>query len=124
MRGSKSINAKDRVAAVICVNADGSCKIPPLLVGTAKQPNCFRDEPCPLPYTNQASAWCDRKVYQHWFHKVFLPAIRAWTKERVVLIMDNCSGHDPDCTDPQNQVVNYNRFRIGTVINGLLYRLR
>ena len=29
IRGSKTLRAKDRVTLILCVNADGSCKIPP-----------------------------------------------------------------------------------------------
>ena len=53
VRGSKALKAKDRITLVLCVNATGSCKVPPLIIGTAKTPHCFRDSPCPLPYADQ-----------------------------------------------------------------------
>jgi len=86
------------------VVATGCCKIPPLLVGTAKKPHCFRDKACPIPYISQSNAWVDREVYNHWWFNVFLPAVRVHTSEPVALLMDNCSGHDLTLTDPLGQV--------------------
>ncbi len=79
------------------------------MVGTAKQPNAFRDKEdgeILIPYTNQRSAWVDRDVYRHWWNKIFLPAVRehAPDGEPVALLLDNCSGHDPDLVDPLGQV--------------------
>ena len=92
----------------------GTCKIPPLIVGTAKNPHCFRDKtrPCPLPYMNQSSAWVDKEIYRKWWHEVFLPAIRRHTDQPVALLMDNFSGHDVFCVDPLGQVkfLDYLRF--------------
>jgi hypothetical protein len=48
-RGTKALRAKDRLTLVLCCNATGSSKIPPLLIGTAAKPHCFRDGACPIP---------------------------------------------------------------------------
>ncbi|KAI9562483.1 hypothetical protein GHT06_009919 [Daphnia sinensis] len=53
VRGTKALKAKDRVTLVLCVNVDGTCKIDPLIVGTAAKPHCFRDSPCPVHYIHQ-----------------------------------------------------------------------
>ena len=74
------------------------------MIGTAKTPRCFRDEPCPIPYTSQANAWMDREVYSHWWRDIFLPTVRDYTTEPVALLMDNCSGHDATLDDPMGQV--------------------
>nr|CAH0104180.1 unnamed protein product [Daphnia galeata] len=104
IRGSKTLRAKDRVTLILCVNADGSCKIPPVIVGSAKNPDCFRDSPSPIPYLSQRNAWVDRDVYSTWWFNIFLPVVRSFTTEPVVLLMDNCSGHDMALTDPEGQV--------------------
>lgn len=104
VRGSKTLRAKDRITLVLSVNADGSCKIPPLLVGSAKNPHCFRDSPSPIPYLSQKNSWVDRDIYKSWWLDIFLPSVRAFTNERVALLMDNCSGHDPSLVDPTGQV--------------------
>ena len=109
MRGSKTLTVKDRVTLVFCVTATGE-KVPPLLVGTSKEPVCFRDklkDEKLIPYINQKSAWVDRTIYRHWWFNVFLPFVRdhAPNGEPVALILDNCSGHDPDLDDPLGQVI-------------------
>lgn len=96
---------------VFCVNATGTCKVPPLLIGASKKPVCFADKDAGeilIPYTNQRNAWLDRDVYHHWWNKIFLPAVRehAPNGEPVALLLDNCSGHDPLCIDPLGQVYN------------------
>lgn len=65
-RGTKSMRAKDRVTLVLCLNATGSRKVDPLMIGTAASPHCFRDAPSPVPYTNQSNAWLDRRCYRYW----------------------------------------------------------
>ena len=103
-RGTKALKAKDRLTILLCVNATGTCKIPPLIVGCSKTPHCFRDSPSPLPYTHQANSWVNTAVYRHWWDTVFIPAVRSFTKEPVALLMDNFSGHDKTYTDPTGQV--------------------
>ena len=106
VRGSKALSAKDRLTLVLCVNATRTFKVPPLIIGTAKNPYCFRDSPCPLPYTTQKNAWMDRTVYNEWRNTVFLPAVRAFIDDPVALLMDNCPGHDRFFVDPEGQYIN------------------
>ena len=60
IRGSKAFAAKDRLTLALCVNATGTSKVPPLLVGSSKEPRCFRDGRPPCPYIHQKRAWMDR----------------------------------------------------------------
>ena len=62
------------------------------IIGTAQVSLCFKrpPSPCPLPYFNQKSAWMDADVYEKWFKKVFVPAVRARTSLPVALVVDNC----------------------------------
>ncbi|EFX66236.1 hypothetical protein DAPPUDRAFT_116600 [Daphnia pulex] len=64
IRGTKALRAKDRLTLFLCVNTTGTCKIGPLLVGTAKNPHCFRDCQSPINYVNQRNAWVDRDIYR------------------------------------------------------------
>ena len=89
---------------MLCCNATGSSKIPPLLIGTTANPHCFRDGACPIPYVGQKNAWMDRVVFRHWWNNVFIPAIRSTTREPVALIMDGCSGHDGSIVDETGQI--------------------
>ena len=104
VRGIKALTAKDRVTIIFCVNATGTRKVPPLIVGSSKTPHCFQDSRPPLPYINQANSWVNSAVYRHWWGNVLVPKIRSWTKEPVGLVMDNFSGHDLTCTDETGQI--------------------
>jgi hypothetical protein len=102
--GTKAMKAKNRVTAIFCCNSTGTCKISTLIIGTSKQPHCFQNGRCPLPYIDQKKAWMDKERYKNWWFNVFLPCILEFTKEKVALLMDSCSGHDKTITDPVGQV--------------------
>mmetsp|Transcript_11226 Transcript_11226/g.16152 ORF Transcript_11226/g.16152 Transcript_11226/m.16152 type:complete len:94 (+) Transcript_11226:71-352(+) len=76
------------------------------MIGTSKNPRCFgrRQEKRKFAYFDQAKAWSDTKTFTKWFHEVFLPHIRSTTKEKVLLIMDNCGPHGANISDPHGQV--------------------
>jgi len=78
------MKAKQRVTLVLAVNAAGTHMLQVALIGLAKQPLCFRSSPCPLPYFQQNNSWMNGEVFKAWVKKVFIPAVRARTSERVV----------------------------------------
>lgn len=49
-RGCKSMKAKEHVTIILCVNSTGSCKMTPVVIGSAKNPRCFKQNPPCLPY--------------------------------------------------------------------------
>eukprot|EP00731_Ephydatia_muelleri_P002108 Em0001g2108a len=100
-RGTKALTAKDRVTLVLCCNATGTCKVAPLMIGTSKNPRCFKKQRPPFPYTSQPNAWSDGERFKFWFNDVFLPCIR---KSKVALLLDGFSGHCKDIGDPKGQV--------------------
>lgn len=103
VRGTKGMNFKDRVSAIVCGNADGTAKVGLTLIGRAANPRCFRKRACPLKYFSQSNAWSDTATFLKWWKEVFLPFIRRWTHEPVLLLMDGCSSH-ADLVDPRGQV--------------------
>ncbi len=50
------MSAKDRTTAYVCSNADGSEKLPLAIIGTAKNPRCFRLGSPPVPYFSNKTA--------------------------------------------------------------------
>ena len=105
-KGSKLMRCKDRLTVVLCVNATGTCKLDPVVIGSSKNPRCFRyNGPPSIPYFHQAKAWNDRALYRRWWGEVFLKKIREWTSDPVALIIDGFKGHDSSCTDPLGQVM-------------------
>jgi len=94
-RGTKSMEAKDRITLVLACNATGTHKIPVAIIGKAKQPLCFKPlrRPRPLPYFSQTNAWMDGDHFKSWFETVFLVAVRSRTTHPVDLVSDNCGAH-------------------------------
>ena len=65
------MKAKDRLTVILCVNALGTCKISPVLIGSWKQPRCFKKNPPVIPYYHQNSAWSDAEIFRKWWNEVF-----------------------------------------------------
>lgn len=95
-RGFEAMRAKDRVPAVLCMNADWSRKLPIALIGKAARPQCFRPPaaPCPVPYFCQTNAWMDGPTKAAWSSTVFVAEVRRVTTEPVYVIMDNAPSHE------------------------------
>lgn len=104
VRGVKGMKAKDRITVIVATNATGYFKIPLSVIGKAKKPKCFRVRCCPLHYQAQPNAWADGARFAVWFQDCFLPAIRKFTSEKVLLLMDNAGSHDSNTVDPRGQV--------------------
>ncbi|CAB1111078.1 unnamed protein product [Ectocarpus sp. CCAP 1310/34] len=102
-RGSKSMHFKDRLSAIMCCNADGTAKVDMAIIGRAKEPRCFKNGGSPLKYFSQTNAWSDSATFLRWWLEVFLPFLRRFTHEPVLLLMDGCSSHS-HLVDDRGQV--------------------
>ena len=87
----------------MCCNADGTAKVDMAIIGKAKSPRCFDKGASPLKYFSRANAWSDSATFLKWWIEVFLPFIRRFTHEPVLLLMDGCSSHG-DLVDDRGQV--------------------
>ncbi|CAM4479053.1 unnamed protein product [Lepidochelys kempii] len=93
---------KDQVTLLFCVNKSGSHKVRPL-IGKASSPRCFHHvnvKAFPFEYTNSKNAWTNSSIFQDWFHKTFVPAVRAHLRklkqeQKALLLLDNCPVHPP-----------------------------
>ena len=79
---------------LMVANADGSEKLPPLIIGKAKKPRAFGNKSGTqhgFHYRNNAKAWMTAVIYQEW--------LQQWDhdlgtrRHKVVLLQDNFSGH-------------------------------
>lgn len=92
---------KERITAMPCSNADGSLKLPLLVIGKSAQPRAIKNIPkknLPVIYKNQKNAWMNTTIFKAWFEENFVPAVKKFLKERklpmkAVLFLDNCSAH-------------------------------
>ena len=85
---------KVRLTYALTVNADGSEKLEPFVIGKAVKPWAFKrktGEQLGFYYCNNAKAWMTGNLYQEW--------IKKWDRElvakghKILLVQDNFSGH-------------------------------
>ena len=94
---------KDRVTLLFCTNRTGTHKLTPLLIGRFNNPRCFKHlnkEKLPVLYASSKNAWMNRTIFEDWFHKSFVPAIRKHLRKKnletkALLLLDNCPAHPP-----------------------------
>lgn len=67
--------AKQRITVLGCVNASGSHKLTPLVIGKSKSPRCFKNFNNPLIYKNTKNAWMTQEIFKNWFFKHFVPEV-------------------------------------------------
>lgn len=93
--------SKERVALMLCANAEGSHKIDLLAIRKAARPRGFPKNLASLPikYKNSKKAWMTRDIFEWWYDRVFIPPVEGFEakynrKENVLLMLDNASVHD------------------------------
>lgn len=84
------------VTYALTSNADGSEKLPPMIIGKAQKPRAFQKKTgtqLGFYYRANAKAWMTAKLYQEW--------ISEWDRKlrvkrrHILLLQDNFSGHIP-----------------------------
>ena len=87
---------KVRLTYAFTSNADGSEKLPPLIIGKAQKPHAFKNKTgtqLGFDYRTNAKAWMTMKIYQEW--------LLEWNRmlkakgRHILLLQDNFSGHVP-----------------------------
>lgn len=94
---------KDRVTLLFCVNKTGNHKVKPLCIGKSKNPRCFHHinrSTLPFSYDASKNAWMTSSIFENWFHKEFVPAVRKHLRQqrlepKALLLLDNCPAHPP-----------------------------
>ena len=94
---------KDRVTLLFCVNKTGSHKVRPLCIGKSQNPRCFyhiNRSTLPFSYDASKNAWMTSSIFERWFHKEFVPAVRKHLRQqrletKALLLLDNCPAHPP-----------------------------
>lgn len=84
-----------------CSNADGSLKLPLIVIGKSKNPQCFENinkKNLPIWYNHQESAFMNEIIFEEWFRNEFVPKVEKFLVSislppLAVLLVDNCSAH-------------------------------
>ena len=83
---------KARITVALCSNANGSDKLPPLVIGKTKSPRCFKNvrvENLGVRYHYNQKSWMRGPIFES-----FLERLNARVRGRnAVLLVDNASSH-------------------------------
>src|SRR3981189_140547 len=85
---------KNRLTYLFTTNADGSRKLPPLIIGKSQKPRAFKGKTgtqLGFNYRSNAKAWMTATLFQEW--------LLDWDRElrseerKILLLQDNFVGH-------------------------------
>ena len=87
-RRSGTKNAKDRITILLCVNASGTHKLKPLVIGKSLKPRCFKnfDPSHYATYTSNKKAWMTSVIFE-----TFLKSLNSMIKSEnrhILLLLD------------------------------------
>ena len=85
---------KDRLTVALCVNASGTEKLKPLVIGKSKRPRCFGKKFDPnqiVTYRNNKKAWMTSILFAEWLHDLDRKMNKS--RRQIVLVLDNASSH-------------------------------
>ncbi len=89
---------KSRLTYAFTCNADGSDKLPPMIIGKYKKPRPFKGKTgmeLGFEYYNNAKAWMTATLYKTWIEK-WNAKLQAQGRN-ILLLQDNFAGHQvPD----------------------------
>ncbi|CAB5357741.1 unnamed protein product [Rhizophagus irregularis] len=87
---------KERLSIALCANADGSHKLPPLIIGKYANPRCFKNiniRNLSMTYRNNNKAWMLTTLFQDWLCDFDRQVGQKHRGQHVLLLLDNCSSH-------------------------------
>jgi hypothetical protein len=85
---------KERLTLPICCNANGSDKLPLLVIGKYENPHYFKNvnrDSFGCKYRSNPKAWMTQVIFLEWLKRFDARMARR----TVLLIMDNCNAHIP-----------------------------
>ncbi|XP_035207903.1 tigger transposable element-derived protein 4-like [Stegodyphus dumicola] len=82
----------DQLTILVGANADGSEKLPLLLIGKSKTPRCFKDvKSFPLEYRSNKNAWMTSTIFEDYVRKLDL--VFHYKQRKVLFLVDDCPAH-------------------------------
>ena len=89
-------NVKERLTFLACTNADGTDRLPPLVIGRAKNPRCFEGvSPRELGFDCELStkAWMTTEIFKRWVQRLDLHIGKTYGR-KALLFIDNAPCHN------------------------------
>ena len=87
---------KKQLTFAFTMNADGSEKLPPFIIGKAEKPRAFQKKSgaqLGFYYRSNAKAWMTTRLYQEWLYDWDAKLRRQG--RHILLLQDNFSAHNP-----------------------------
>ena len=87
---------KERLSIALCANADGSHKLPPLIIGKFAKPRCFKNiniSNLKMTYRSNPKAWMLTTLFQEWLQEFDYQVAQKHNGQRILLLLDNCPSH-------------------------------
>jgi hypothetical protein len=87
--GTKS---KQRVTVLLACNADGTDKLPPMVIGKYKNPRCFKNvRTLPTKYEANKNSWITAKLFEDYL--IHLDRKMGGKNRKILLFIDQCAAH-------------------------------
>ena len=84
--------SKERIRVLVGGNANGSEKLPLLVIGKSKNPRCFKSvRSLPVEYTSSKKVWMNADLFTNWLQKLNRRFARQ--DRKILLVIDNCPVH-------------------------------
>jgi hypothetical protein len=94
-------NSKKRITVVLDRNADGTDKLPPVVIGKSENPCCFKNvRQLPTKYVANRKAWVTQAIFIDYFRA--LDAKMSSQNRKILLFLDQCAAHPQDTSYLKN----------------------
>lgn len=103
VKETKAMEIKDRNTAYDGTSAT-VIKVPMCIIGTVKNPRCFRIEFPAVSYLSQRIAWSDTKKFIKWFYDVSVTFVRRHISHPAAVLMNNRGPHGAGVLDSRAQM--------------------
>jgi hypothetical protein len=97
---------KERITVLVCANLDDTEKLPRIVTGKSKQPQCFKNTKLlPCTYHNNKTAWMTCEIFQEFL--VSLDRRMASKNGKIILFADHCPAHPKGVRNCKNMQVEF-----------------
>jgi hypothetical protein len=94
-------NSKERITVLLACNADGTDKLPLLVIGKSENPRCFKNvRQLPTKYVAIRKAWVTQAIFTDYLRA--LDAKMSSQNSKILHFLDQCATHPQDTSYLKN----------------------
>ncbi|XP_038067340.1 uncharacterized protein LOC119737221 isoform X2 [Patiria miniata] len=84
--------SEERLTAMVCANMDGSEKLPLLVIGNTKKPQCLANvKSLPTLYEANKTAWMTSDIFEAWARNIDKMCQKK--NRKIAIVIDSCPAH-------------------------------